>query len=235
MSGSGSMTDPKMVDAGKAAVVESVETSAIGQARTEAGRREAEDESMRQFIRARLYRFFATQETNMPPAAASEEDTIPGGKKSRAEARSTRILLYASCYGAFVAGLAIELRKLLAAACVTNVVTPAFGQRLEAVVHSMEDVDDYYRFRLAYLRKHWNTQMHNNGETFALDVVRERYLRPGTDNMGSPELIDLLEICEDGVYDANIASAAKTSALSGLAAAPGTTTARRRRRRRRQP
>eukprot|EP00873_Tetraselmis_striata_P012800 jgi/Tetstr1/433064/TSEL_022399.t1 len=39
-------------------------------------------------------------------------------------------------------GSTIGLRKLLAAACVTEGITPAFGQRLEAIVHSMEAIDD---------------------------------------------------------------------------------------------
>eukprot|EP00873_Tetraselmis_striata_P044037 jgi/Tetstr1/464301/TSEL_009103.t1 len=54
----------------------------------------------------------------------------------------------------------------------------------------MEDVDDgHRRFRLAYLCKHWDTQMHN-GDTFAFDVVQEQYLRFGTENMGSPEFTE---------------------------------------------
>eukprot|EP00873_Tetraselmis_striata_P007219 jgi/Tetstr1/427483/TSEL_017611.t1 len=60
----------------------------------------------------------------------------------------------------------------------------------------------------------------HNGDTFALDVVRERYyLRPGTDNMGSPEFTELLELCKDRVYDANIASAAKNTARHGFGGA----------------
>eukprot|EP00873_Tetraselmis_striata_P009710 jgi/Tetstr1/429974/TSEL_019836.t1 len=56
-------------------------------------------------------------------------------------------------------------------------------------------------------------EMHH-GDIFALDVVRERYLRPGTENLGSPELTELLELYKDRVYVANIASAAKTTARS---------------------
>eukprot|EP00873_Tetraselmis_striata_P034675 jgi/Tetstr1/454939/TSEL_041800.t1 len=79
----------------------------------------------------------------------------------------------------------VELRKLLAAACVTEGITPVCGQWLEAIVHSMEAINDGHRFRLAYLRKHSDTQMHH-GDSFALEL--------------------------DRVYDANIASAAKTTA-----------------------
>eukprot|EP00873_Tetraselmis_striata_P034527 jgi/Tetstr1/454791/TSEL_041671.t1 len=75
----------------------------------------------------------------------------------------------------------------------------------------MEAVDDGHRFRLAYFRKHEDTQMHN-GDTFAFDVARERYLRPGTENFGRPEFTDLLELYKDRAYDANIASTAKTPA-----------------------
>eukprot|EP00873_Tetraselmis_striata_P019150 jgi/Tetstr1/439414/TSEL_027848.t1 len=69
----------------------------------------------------------------------------------------------------------------MAAACVTDGITPAFGQWLEAIVQSMEAIDDGHRFRLAYLRK----------------VAR---------------VYELLELYKDRVYDANIASAAKTTA-----------------------
>eukprot|EP00873_Tetraselmis_striata_P005611 jgi/Tetstr1/425875/TSEL_016249.t1 len=55
--------------------------------------------------------------------------------------------------------------------------------------------------------------MHNI-DIFALDdVARERYLRPGTENPGSPEFTELHERDKDRVYDANIASAAKSTAL----------------------
>eukprot|EP00873_Tetraselmis_striata_P002643 jgi/Tetstr1/422907/TSEL_013689.t1 len=52
----------------------------------------------------------------------------------------------------------------------------------------------------------------HHGDTFALDVVRERYPRPGTENPGSPEFTELLELYKDRVYNANIASAAITTA-----------------------
>eukprot|EP00873_Tetraselmis_striata_P005520 jgi/Tetstr1/425784/TSEL_001567.t1 len=42
--------------------------------------------------------------------------------------------------------------------------------------------------------------------TFALNVVRERYVRLGTENLGSLKF----ELHEDRVYDANIASVAMT-------------------------
>eukprot|EP00873_Tetraselmis_striata_P002958 jgi/Tetstr1/423222/TSEL_001340.t1 len=117
----------------------------------------------------------------------------------------------AACYGAFIAGSTVELRELLAAARVTDGITPAFGQRLDDIVYYMDAIDDGHRFRLAYLRKQWDTQMHH-GDTFALDVVLERYLRPDTENLGSPELSELQELYKDRVYDANIASAAKITA-----------------------
>eukprot|EP00873_Tetraselmis_striata_P039192 jgi/Tetstr1/459456/TSEL_004824.t1 len=121
---------------------------------------------------------------------------------------------YATYYGAFIAGSAVELHKLLAAACVsTDGMTPAFGQRLEAIVQSMETIGDGHRFRLAYLCKHWDAQMHH-GDTFALDVVREHYLRPGTKNLGSPMFTELLlELYKDHVCDdAIIARAVKPPA-----------------------
>eukprot|EP00873_Tetraselmis_striata_P014391 jgi/Tetstr1/434655/TSEL_023746.t1 len=77
---------------------------------------------------------------------------------------------HAACnYGAFIAGVAVELRKLLAAACVTDMTTAAFGQRLEAVAHNMEA------------------------------------------NLGAPEFTEFMGIYKDRDFDADIASAAKTS------------------------
>eukprot|EP00873_Tetraselmis_striata_P046005 jgi/Tetstr1/466269/TSEL_000949.t1 len=148
MSGSGSPTDPpKMVDAGKAAAVECVETSATARDRINAGRRAAED------IHEQLSIFFVTQEAPMPPAAASKENAIPGGSESRAGAT----------------------------ACVTDGVTPAFGQRLEDSGRRppMEAVDDGHRFHLAYLRKQWDTQMYLRPRR------RAGYLRLGTENLGN--------------------------------------------------
>eukprot|EP00873_Tetraselmis_striata_P003741 jgi/Tetstr1/424005/TSEL_014616.t1 len=116
---------------------------------------------------------------------------------------------HASKYETFIAGVEVELRKMVAAAFVTDGITPAFGQRLEAVVPSMEAVGDGHRFRLlGYFCKHGDTQMHN-GHTFVPDVVRERYLCPGTKNMGSIELTEVAELYKDRVYDAYIVSAAK--------------------------
>eukprot|EP00873_Tetraselmis_striata_P038428 jgi/Tetstr1/458692/TSEL_045082.t1 len=51
----------------------------------------------------------------------------------------------------------------------------------------------------------------HHGDTFTLDVARERYFRPGTDHQWSLEFSELLELYKDRVYDANIASAAKTT------------------------
>eukprot|EP00873_Tetraselmis_striata_P040343 jgi/Tetstr1/460607/TSEL_000532.t1 len=132
-----------MVDDGKAAAVEGVETSDIAQARIEAGRRSAEDARMRQLIHEKLPKFFAAQETPMPPTAVGEEKrsaTRPGLiLMSLDRVLEYRLLgnprlqpeadehYHAACYGAFIAGMAIELRKLLAAACVTNGVPPDFG------------------------------------------------------------------------------------------------------------
>eukprot|EP00873_Tetraselmis_striata_P020254 jgi/Tetstr1/440518/TSEL_028841.t1 len=51
----------------------------------------------------------------------------------------------------------------------------------------------------------------HNGDTFALDVVRDRYLGPGNKNPGPPKLTELLELYKDRGYDANIVSDAKTT------------------------
>eukprot|EP00873_Tetraselmis_striata_P034948 jgi/Tetstr1/455212/TSEL_042061.t1 len=52
----------------------------------------------------------------------------------------------------------------------------------------------------------------HHGDSFALDVLKERYLRLGTENQGSPEFTEVLKLYKDCVYGANIASDAKTSA-----------------------
>eukprot|EP00873_Tetraselmis_striata_P009178 jgi/Tetstr1/429442/TSEL_019352.t1 len=249
MSGSGSPTGPKMVDAGKAAAFEGVKTSATtAQARIEAGRRKVEDARMRDLIQEQLSGVFATQETPIPPATAGEEDAIPGENESRAGGMDLNrrpgffpialdITLeymlgnprlqpaadenyHAACYGAFIRLAVVELLKVLAAACATDGITPAFEQQLEAVVHIMEADNDGHQFRLAYLRKRWDTQMHN-GDTFALDDVWERYLRHGTTkNLGSPEFTELRALYKDRVYNTNIASVAKTSARQCFGGGP---------------
>eukprot|EP00873_Tetraselmis_striata_P023468 jgi/Tetstr1/443732/TSEL_031720.t1 len=89
----------------------------------------------------------------------------------------------------------------------------------------MEAVDDGHRLRLAYLRKHWGTMMHN-GDTFALDVVLARYLRHGTENPGSPELsTELLEPYMDRVYTMRTSQALRRHQhVIALAVAPSATT-----------
>eukprot|EP00873_Tetraselmis_striata_P038885 jgi/Tetstr1/459149/TSEL_004596.t1 len=166
-----------MVDAGKARLSGASRRRLVGaQDSIEAARRAAEDTRMKQLIQEQFSTFFITQETSMPPAVAGEEDAIPGGNESRAGDRDRNVpdeYYLAACYGAFIAGSANEMRKLLAAASVTDGITPAFRQRLEDIVHIVEVIDDGHRFRMAYLRKHRDTQMHH-GDTFALDVHRER-------------------------------------------------------------
>eukprot|EP00873_Tetraselmis_striata_P018306 jgi/Tetstr1/438570/TSEL_027121.t1 len=178
MCGSGSPTEPKMVNAGKVAHVEGVETAATAQARIEVGRREAEDARMSQLIEEQLSKCFATQDAPMPPAATGEEDAIPGGNESRASGMDQNVpdeYYHDACEGR---GVYRQLGHQVAEAARCGLrhdgITPAFAQRLEAVENSMEAVDDGHRFRLAYLRKHWDTQMHN-GDAFTLDVVQESY------------------------------------------------------------
>eukprot|EP00873_Tetraselmis_striata_P005186 jgi/Tetstr1/425450/TSEL_015897.t1 len=122
MSGSGSPTASKMVDANKAA--------AVGGA------------SDRQLLSKTPSRRRVPPVTRTPFRAGTSPALVVRTKTSVRPS---------------VAGSTIELRKLLAAACVTEGLTPAIGQRLEAIVHSMEAIDDGHRFRLAYLRKHWDT------------------------------------------------------------------------------
>eukprot|EP00873_Tetraselmis_striata_P004059 jgi/Tetstr1/424323/TSEL_014890.t1 len=73
-----------MADASKPTVVGGIATAAIAYDSIQAARREAEDTRLKQLIREHLSRFFTTQGTPMPPAAAGEEDAIPGGNESRA-------------------------------------------------------------------------------------------------------------------------------------------------------
>eukprot|EP00873_Tetraselmis_striata_P022948 jgi/Tetstr1/443212/TSEL_031252.t1 len=76
---------------------------------------------------------------------------------------------HASCYGAFIADLAVKLRKLLAGACVSDGITPAFGNRIETVVHSMEAVDDGHRFNNACPAR----ETAASRTTFAKDVAKD--------------------------------------------------------------
>eukprot|EP00873_Tetraselmis_striata_P043290 jgi/Tetstr1/463554/TSEL_008433.t1 len=46
--------------------------------------------------------------------------------------------------------------------------------------------------------------MRKGDTTFALDVVCERYLSHGTENLRSPEFTELMELCKDRAYDANV-------------------------------
>eukprot|EP00873_Tetraselmis_striata_P002021 jgi/Tetstr1/422285/TSEL_013129.t1 len=65
-----------------------------------------------------------------------------------------------------------------------------FWTAFDAVVHSMKAVDHGHMFRLAYLRKYWDTHMHG-GDIFALDVTAARqrfnsgHRRNGRDRDGS--------------------------------------------------
>lgn len=127
---------------------------------------------------------------------------------------------HALCFGAFTAGAAVEARSLLRAICSVVPVPPSFGYKLEGLVHSLEAIDGGMRFRLAYLRKYWETVM-QGGDPFVLEVIRDRHLRPGTDSLGSSELTELLEQYKDRVYDANVNSAAKTSARLRFGGKPG--------------
>eukprot|EP00873_Tetraselmis_striata_P016954 jgi/Tetstr1/437218/TSEL_025948.t1 len=220
-----------MLDAEKVAAVGCVGTTAAEADFTGVARRKAQDIRLKQLIQVQLSMFFTTQKTPMAPAAAGEEDAIPGGNESRAGGHDQNVREPSAPSDET---LSLDWKTALATALpgFENGMPPdslrrhglfpiapdrvleyllAFGRRLEAIVHSMEAVDDGHRFRQAYLRKHWDTQMHH-GDTFALDVVRERYLRPGTENLGSPEFPELLELYKDRVYDANIASAATTTA-----------------------
>eukprot|EP00873_Tetraselmis_striata_P041738 jgi/Tetstr1/462002/TSEL_007073.t1 len=84
MTGRGSPTAPKEVDVGMAAAVEGVGKTITDHNPIEAAHRKAEDIRLKQLIHEQLSRFFTTHETPMPPAAAGEEDAIPGGSDSHA-------------------------------------------------------------------------------------------------------------------------------------------------------
>eukprot|EP00873_Tetraselmis_striata_P002490 jgi/Tetstr1/422754/TSEL_013551.t1 len=85
---------------------------------------------------------------------------------------------HAACYGDFIARSAVEPRKLPVTAYVTDVITPAFGRRLEAIVHSMEAIDDGHWFHPAYLR---NALRRNDHERNGGGGSRENFktTRPG--------------------------------------------------------
>eukprot|EP00873_Tetraselmis_striata_P017489 jgi/Tetstr1/437753/TSEL_026407.t1 len=100
---------------------------------------------------------------------------------------------HAACFGGFIAGSTAELRKPLAAACVIDGIPPAFGQWLEAIVYNNNTEAPSTTASGSVWLFSASTRMHHR-DTFALDVVRERYHRPGTTkNPGSPEISELLE------------------------------------------
>eukprot|EP00873_Tetraselmis_striata_P026779 jgi/Tetstr1/447043/TSEL_003671.t1 len=232
MSSRGSPTAPKMVDVGKAAALGGVGTTATEADFIEAARRKAEDIGMKQLIQDKLCRFFTTQETPMPPAADGEEDTIPGGNESRAGGQDQN----GSAHSALSSERHYLDRKTALATALPgfeNGMPPDSLRRPGLFPIALDRVFDYmlgnprlqpaangYYHAACYGAfiacstielPHWGTQM-PHGDTFALDVVREHYLRLATENLRSPEFSELLELHKDRVYDANIASAAKTTA-----------------------
>eukprot|EP00873_Tetraselmis_striata_P044332 jgi/Tetstr1/464596/TSEL_009352.t1 len=92
-----------------------------------------------------------------------------------------------TCRGSPTAPKMVDAGKASAVEGVGTTVTDLDPiERLEAIIYNMEAIDDGHRFRLAYLHKYRDTQMHFS------------------------ELLELYN--KDRVYDANIASAAKITA-----------------------
>eukprot|EP00873_Tetraselmis_striata_P015057 jgi/Tetstr1/435321/TSEL_024240.t1 len=82
MCGSGSSTEPKMVDAGEAVADEDIKTSAIAQARIDAGRSEAEDARMKQ-LPAILFRFQAPPPSRRGADRPAAPDVAVRGPRPR--------------------------------------------------------------------------------------------------------------------------------------------------------
>eukprot|EP00873_Tetraselmis_striata_P040625 jgi/Tetstr1/460889/TSEL_006046.t1 len=188
MSGSGSSTDPEMV----------------GGVDSTPARRRLSRASRRRPLLKSAYRGGSTERRPrlFPIPLDSVLEYMIGNSRLQPVADE-----YAACCGTFIAGMAIELRKLRRAAPtgLAGVRTAARGRRLQHGGRRRRS-----SIPVSCLRKRYqDTQMHN-GDTFALDVERERYLRAGTENMRSLEITELLGLYKDHVYDANIASVEKS-------------------------
>eukprot|EP00873_Tetraselmis_striata_P034573 jgi/Tetstr1/454837/TSEL_041717.t1 len=157
MSGGGSPTDLKMVNAGnKAAAMECIETSATAQGRIEA----------REASKIAVGTTLAGFENGMSPDGMRRPGLFPIALDSMLEymhGNPRRQLAadeyyHTACYAASIAGMAVELRNLLATTYVTDGITLRMmrsGSASRGVVNIKEAVDDGHQFRLVYrLRKH---------------------------------------------------------------------------------
>eukprot|EP00873_Tetraselmis_striata_P046618 jgi/Tetstr1/466882/TSEL_011337.t1 len=123
--------------------------------------------------------------------------------------------LWMSCFGAHMAALFVALDELLPYVPATN---QDFTPYLARARNHAEAIDKAFRFRLAFLRK-LNEIKRVHGDQGVLDVLRAQHFQPASEHLGSAIFGDLMRDYERRVFEATVASSAKATATSRVAAA----------------
>eukprot|EP00873_Tetraselmis_striata_P035985 jgi/Tetstr1/456249/TSEL_043010.t1 len=123
--------------------------------------------------------------------------------------------LWMSCFGAHMAALFVALDELLPYVPSTN---QDFTPYLARARNHAEAIDKAFRFRLAFLRK-LNEIKRVHGDQGVLDVLRAQHFQPASEHLGSAIFGDLMRDYERRVFEATVASSAKATATSRVAAA----------------
>eukprot|EP00873_Tetraselmis_striata_P010519 jgi/Tetstr1/430783/TSEL_020568.t1 len=123
--------------------------------------------------------------------------------------------LWMSCFGAHMAALFVALDELLPYVPSSN---QDFTPYLARARNHAEAIDKAFRFRLAFLRK-LNEIKRVHGDQGVLDVLRAQHFQPASEHLGSAIFGDLMRDYERRVFEATVASSAKATATSRVAAA----------------
>eukprot|EP00873_Tetraselmis_striata_P039246 jgi/Tetstr1/459510/TSEL_004877.t1 len=123
--------------------------------------------------------------------------------------------LWMSCFGAHMAALFVALDELLPYVPATN---QDFTPYLARARNHAEAIDKAFRFRLAFLRR-LNEIKRVHGDQGVLDVLRAQHFQPASEHLGSAIFGDLMRDYERRVFEATVASSAKATATSRVAAA----------------
>eukprot|EP00873_Tetraselmis_striata_P035403 jgi/Tetstr1/455667/TSEL_042478.t1 len=123
--------------------------------------------------------------------------------------------LWMSCFGAHMAALFVALDELLPYVPSNN---QDFTPYLARARNHPEAIDKAFRFRLAFLRR-LNEIKRVHGDQGVLDVLRAQHFQPASEHLGSAIFGDLMRDYERRVFEATVASSAKATATSRVAAA----------------
>eukprot|EP00873_Tetraselmis_striata_P003030 jgi/Tetstr1/423294/TSEL_013993.t1 len=118
--------------------------------------------------------------------------------------------LWMSCFGAHMAALFVALDELLPYVPATN---QDFTPYLARARNHAEAIDKAFRFRLAFLRR-LNEIKRVHGDQGVLDVLRAQHFQPASEHLGSAIFGDLMRDYERRVFEATVASSAKTTATA---------------------